>query len=204
MRNESANHVTDKMRGNSLPNRETRATGRVARTCCSSLLLAASLLAMTACDDLTAANPDQVSQAAVNHAHHFLGSVQHGKDILNYVHFGATYHRHEYIKTVALGGGSFALVYRYNWEDDGVTDIAFNCDSGGRVEGVRIEDSNARFSQPFVLANLTISVLGNALLSAFRDNMDESDQKQVQRLIDQADAKSLLEWSIRFQQHSES
>jgi hypothetical protein len=191
------------MNSNTADYARTRSPARTVKTGCLGLLLAAGLLSLTACDDLNPANPDQISQAAVDHAHHYLGSQRHGKDILGYVHFGAAYRRHAYLRTVNRGGGSFALVYRYNWEDDGVTDIAFNCDTNGRIESVRIEESNGRFSQPFGLANLTINVLGNALFSAFKDDMNEQDQRQVQRLIDQADAKSLLEWSLRFQQHSE-
>jgi len=168
------------------------------------LLLALTLAAGTAwCAGLAPENVNRVSQTAVEHADHFLGAPQHGKDMLGYIHFGASYRRHDYLRSVAFDNGGFALVYRFKWEDDGITDVAFLCGSRGYVESVQIEYSNGVLNRPFVLANLTITVVGNALLEAYQDKMTEDDRKFVQRMIDNADAKSLLEWSIRFQQLAE-
>ena len=92
------------------------------------------------------------AQIAVNKAHRFLATAQRGKDILGYLHFGADYRGHEYRETVPVGSandGRFALIYRFWWENDGLTDVAFLCDPRGNVEEVRVTYTNARFSQPF-------------------------------------------------------
>ena len=163
-----------------------------------------SLLMTVGCADLNAVTETPISQAAVNRAHRFLGTEQHGTEILGFIHFGATYRNHAYVKTVSLGDGNFALVYRFNWESDGITDVAFRCDREGTVESVRIEQSNGELNRPFLLANLTINVLGRSVLDAFSGRMSSDDQQKVRSLIDKANARDLLEWSIRFQQLSAS
>jgi len=167
------------------------------------LLIALTLAGTVACTDLVAQDVNRVSQAAVDHAHHFLDTPQRGKDILGYIHFGATYRSHEYWKAVVLENGSFALLYRFKWEDDGITDVGFLCNSRGYVQSVQIVYSNGELNRPFVLANIAITVVGNTLIQAYKDKMTEDDRRFVQRMVDNADAKSLLEWSIRFQQLAE-
>lgn len=156
------------------------------------------MVSMLACSE--AAETPRISQAALDRAHLFLKTKDRGKDILEYVHFGATYSSHEYLKTIDLGGGSFALVYRFNWQPAGITDIAFLCDARGTLESVRIEASNGEFNSPFALANLTIGVVGKVLLETFGGDLNDDDRRQIRRMIRDADAKSLLEWSLRFQQ----
>jgi hypothetical protein len=162
------------------------------------LLAGLSLIGMTGCADVV--DTPRISQAALDRAHQFLKTPERGTDMLNYLHLGAAYHGHRYVKTIPGDGGSFALVYRFNWESDGVTDVAFLCDEQGNVESMRIEYSNGQISQPFALANLTIGVVGKAVFEAFKDQMTVSDQRKVHQLIQNADAKSLLEWSLHFQQ----
>jgi hypothetical protein len=143
-----------------------------------------------------------VTQAAIDKADSFLGTAAKGKKVLSYVHFGAHYHGHRYVKTLDIndGVGAFGLVYRYWWEDDGITDIDFLCTEKGFVYGVKITDTNAVWSQPFFVANTSISVLGNALIEAYRDKLSESDRRQLHDLVNRADAKGLLEWSLRLDQ----
>jgi len=143
------------------------------------------------------------AQIAVNKAHRFLATAQRGRDILGYLHFGADYRGHEYRETLPVGyanDGRFALVYRFWWENDGITDVAFLCDPRGNVEEVRVTYTNAHFSQPFALADVTIQVLGNILIRAYQDKMSTFERKMVQKFVDNADAKGLLEWSLKFQQ----
>jgi hypothetical protein len=144
----------------------------------------------------------EYSQEALNRADSFLRTQQRGRDILSYVHFGADYHGHRYLKTLAVSGSAsdFALVYRFNWEDDGVTDVAFLCDRGGSVYQVQIVETNAVLSRPFFLANASISVLGNGLIEYYKDKLSEEDRRQLHKLVNDADAKGLLEWSLRLQQ----
>jgi hypothetical protein len=167
--------------------------------------------ALAACASLVAPGgqaraDDNVSQKAVTRAHEFLNARGRGKDVLSYVHFGATYRGHAYKETryVTRDGktvpGHFALIYEYSWEDDGKTNLAFLCDAGGSVYEVKVFQSNAIFNQPFLTANATTKLLGNLLIGAFKKQMTEEECRKVQKIVDDADAKALLEWSLAFQQ----
>jgi hypothetical protein len=145
---------------------------------------------------------DSSIQKAVNRAGNFLGTEERGQDVLSYIHFGTKYHGQKYLETrrVDEAGERFALVYEYYWGSDGVTDVAFLCTPDGSVYEVRILATNAVGNQPFLWANVSIQVLGNLVLSANRDKMTEADRRLVRKLVDSADAKSMLEWSLRFRQ----
>jgi hypothetical protein len=167
-----------------------------------------SLLAAPAC---TSQGADDAEQRAVNRADRFLRTADIGKTTLSFVHFGADYHGHAYQKTLPVRGedgapvdGLFKLVYRYHWENDGVTDVAYLCDRRGDVYAVQIPYSNAVLSQPFLLANGAIQILGNALIALYKDQMTENQRGIVQALVDKADAHGLLEWSLKFQQVMQS
>lgn len=161
-------------------------------------LLALALMAALA----PAIQAADYSQQAINNADSFLRTPERGRDILSYIHFGADYHGHRYLRTLAVEGSSddFALVYRFKWEDDGVTDAAFLCNRYGVVYEVRIVYTNAILSQPFLLANASIKVLGHTLINLYRDKLSDEDQRQLHKLVNDADAKGLLEWSLRLQQ----
>ncbi len=94
------------------------------------------------------------------------------------------------------------MVYRYEWEasGDGNTDVAFICDSKGNVQDVRVLTTDAVFQQPFLVADATIQILGNALIEAFKDDMKESDIRRIQRLVDSANSEGLLELSLVIRQ----
>jgi hypothetical protein len=141
-------------------------------------------------------------QTAVNRAGAFLGAPDRGKEVLAFVHFGADYHGHKYVETrnVNDGRGAFALVYRFWWEDDGVTDIAFLADSTGYVYRVQIMYTNAIFSQPFLVANASISILGNSLIELYKDKLSDEDRRQFHDLVNRADAKGLLEFRLKLEQ----
>lgn len=149
---------------------------------------------------------DEPDRKAVAAAHKFLNTQARGRDVLGFVHFGSRYDGHAYkeIRQVTREGervpGHFALVYRYKWEGNGRTDVAFLCDAQGNIYEVQTIWTNAVLNQPFLTANLTIKVLGNALIEAFKKQMKESERKEIQKLVDDADAKGLLEWSLKFQQ----
>jgi hypothetical protein len=150
---------------------------------------------------------DDIDQKALDRAHDFLKTSQRGRDVLSFVHFGAKYEGHKYKESrfvVDQNGnripGRFALVYAFDWENGGATDVAFLCDRRGNVYGVRALETNAILSQPFVLANASIKLLGNALIAALGDNMTAADKRQAQQAVDGADAKGLLEMSLKLQQ----
>jgi hypothetical protein len=152
------------------------------------------------------ARADDVDQKAINRAHDFLKTAARGRDVLSYVHFGASYQGHSHLETrrVTRNGqtvpGHFALLYHYDWENNGKTDVAFLYDAKGAVYEVQIVRTNAILQQPFVVANGTIKVLGNLLVQAFKDQMSDAQQKELQKIVDDADAKAMLEWSLKFQQ----
>lgn len=147
-----------------------------------------------------------IDQQAVNTAHRFLRTSDIGEYTLNFVHAGTDYHGHEYLETQPVFDGNgrqtsqFKLLYRFRWEDDGVTDVAFVCDARGVVYGVLIQRTNAEWNQPFALADLGIQLLGNAVIQANKDNMSPAERKLARRLVDDADAHGLLELSLRWKQ----
>ena len=94
----------------------------------------------------------------------------------------------------------FALVYRMNWENDGVTNVAFLCDGKGSVYEVQILGTNAILQQPYTLANASITIVGNLILEAFRDRLSEEEMRQVKAMIDNPNARGLLEMGLKLQQ----
>ncbi len=150
---------------------------------------------------------DDIDQRAVDRAHNFLTTEQRGKDVLSYVHFGATYQRHKFKETRLVNDGDgrpikghFALVYAFDWEDDGISHVGFLCDARGNVYKTQVVYTNAVLNQPFALANGTIKLLGNLLIEALGDKLSADERKQVQKFVDDANAKAMLEWSLKFQQ----
>jgi hypothetical protein len=150
---------------------------------------------------------DDVDPKALTRAHDFLKTAQRGADILSFVHYGAKYGSHAYQQRLTVVNqkgervpGHFALDYQFKWEDDGVTDVRFFCDAQGGVYEVQIVKTNARLQQPYFAANLAIKVIGNLLIEAFKDNLNDAQRKEIQQIVDDADAKRMLEWSLKFQQ----
>jgi hypothetical protein len=150
---------------------------------------------------------DDLDQRAIDRAGKFLDGAQRGRHILGYMHLGTKYAGHKYTETKYVTDragkkipGQFALVYAYDWNDDGTTQVAFLCDRRGNIYEVQVLDSNAVINQPFALANASIKLLGSVIIEAFKDQMTAEQRKQVQKAVDDADAKRLLEMSLTLQQ----
>jgi hypothetical protein len=163
-----------------------------------------TLIAMTL---LASSARAEVSQRAIDRASAFLEKQEVGKDVCSFVHFGATYKGHSFLDRRGVVdekgrrlADQFALVYRFNWEDDGVTDVAFLCDASGTIYQVKALETNAKLQQPFVLADMTIRVLGDAVMQAMGDNLKGQDRVEVKRLIDSADSRGLLIAYLRLEQ----
>jgi len=171
---------------------------------CAKLHVLAGLLTLCllAAHTASAQNIDPDRFAAADKAHRFLVTKERGREILSYVHFGVDYTSHRYQKYVALENGNFALVYEYKWKstENGVTDVAFSCDSDGNIYEVSIVYTDAVLNQPFLMANLSIKVLGNLLLENYADKMSKEDRRLAQQLVDNPNAKRLLELSLRIEQ----
>lgn len=164
------------------------------------LLLLAALAAVPA-------RASGYSQPAFDRAYNFLQNRQNAITILGYVHFGADYFGHEYqgiYDVVDAHGtpvpGEFALAYRFHWTDGGVTDIAFLCNPQGQIYKSQVRSSNAEASQPFGLANLFISVVGNLLIDSNKKDMSREDLELARDLIDHADAHGLLDLWLRLEE----
>ncbi|HVU44883.1 MAG TPA: hypothetical protein VHD85_02090 [Terracidiphilus sp.] len=145
------------------------------------------------------------NDTGIQRAYSILQNRQNATDILSFVHFGATYNSHEYLQTRSVVDGSgnpidgdFALVYRFHWEGDGVTDIAFFCHSSGQIYKSQIVRTNALLSQPFALANLSIQMVGRMVVNS-DDRMSNSDRELAIKLIDDADAHGLLDLWLTMQ-----
>lgn len=149
---------------------------------------------------------DSVDPAAVKKAEKFLTQPARMRDIHSAVHFGTTLRKTQFVDARGIKRNGkivpdeFALVYRYHWDNDGVTDIGFLCDKNGNVFEVEVIKCNGDFQRPYVWANVSIKLVGELLFEAIKDNMD-ADQRAIMRLlIEEADAKGLMLFSLKLQQ----
>jgi hypothetical protein len=176
-------------------------TMKLART------LAALTFAAAACTPSVQAQ----ERADVERARQFLDSDSRGRAVLGYLHAGATYTGHRLVATLAVEDaqgkrldGQFALRYRFDWKiplGDNTTTADFLFDRAGRFYGISGERTTSVVNRPYDLANLTIKVLGESVYQAAKERMTETDRKWVRQIIDDANAKGMLEWSLRFQQN---
>jgi hypothetical protein len=143
---------------------------------------------------------DSVSAQAVRKAHAYLAQEDKGREVLGVVHTFATYRRHDYVTGYELGGGTFSLVYRYFWNEEDHTDIEFRCTSGGYVNSLRVLSTTAWVQQPFLMSRTLVKVMGNAFLRSEGDQLTAADRARIQRLIDNADTKALLETMLFVEQ----
>ncbi len=144
--------------------------------------------------------------AAVVKAHKFLTKPARAKSIMGHAHLGATAKTMQHKDTMGVTRnnvrvpGHFALVYRYEWNEIDWTDLAFLCDANGNVYEIQSLNSSGIFNQPFLLANVSIKLLGEAVYAAFKDDMTQADRDALRAIIDAADAKGLLTFSLRLEQ----
>jgi len=149
---------------------------------------------------------DQPSRKSIERAHDFLKTEATGKYVLGFVHMGAQYNGHEIVerRSVSRKGrevpGHFALVYDFDWEADGSTQLAFLCDADGDIYDVQVLRTNAFLNSPYDLAKLSIAVLGELILEAFKEKMTAEDRQQLQTFVKNADPESMLELGLRFRQ----
>lgn len=168
------------------------------------LLVVLTLLASLG---LPANAANSFSDSAVRRAAAFVDTKSRGEFVLGHLHMFATYRGHKYRETLrvtnstgAVEPGKFALVYRYYWNDDDYTDLAYFFDAKGGFDGVQAMRSTAIIQQPFAIAELSIKLLGNVLVEAFRDNLSPGERASIQQMIDSADVKGLLETALTLQQ----
>ena len=89
----------------------------------------------------------------------------------------------------------FALDYRYRWDSDGWTDVAYVCDETGLVTGLQVLDWRAEDNQaPFANAKAHAAMFGAALLklAEIDPKFTPDDKIVVDELISARDAQRLL------------
>lgn len=166
------------------------------------LIVPAVSLVLLLCASAQAADANAVARARA-----YVEAPKNGPAILNYVHMGSRYGGHQFVDQRNVQNvqgqvfaGYFAVVYRYQWEADGLTDVAFLCTPDGKIYDIQITWTNAVLNQPFLTANLTIQVLGNALLEAMKNELTIAQRQELQRIVDRADAQALLIWAVNVTQ----
>jgi hypothetical protein len=139
------------------------------------------------------------SQQSIDRAHRVLGARATGVAILSYLHAGAPYNGHDYVRTDGVLGrpDDFALIYQFRWDGDGRTELIVFCDRNGDAYEVRAGASNGVFSRPWDLAKLTIQVLGNALVEAFDKQMTPQEKADARRMVDAVDVSGLCLANVR-------
>ena len=149
---------------------------------------------------------EEPSSKVINRAHEFLKTKSNGEYILSFVHMGAQYRGHdclgwtEVLRNGRAVPGHFALVYEFEWEDDGRTRIAFLCNGDGDVYDVQIQKTNAIINSPYAIAKISISVLGKIILEGFGDKISEVDRNQLESFVKNADPESMLELGLKLRQ----
>jgi hypothetical protein len=167
------------------------------------LAVAASLVILVVLAPPRLRADDEVDPRAVERAWKFLKEERRGRFILGYMHMGTTYagHKiHDRVLRVPGRDGYFKLLATLDWNDDGTTDAAFLFDRRGNFYQVEVGNSNGVFNRPFAVANLSIQLLGNVLIEAFKDKMTDQDRRQLQQAVDNADSRSLLVVALQLQQ----
>jgi hypothetical protein len=162
-------------------------------------LIAPAMIAAVLATGCTRELSALVQDRAETRARAYLDKADTGRMVLGFLHFGADYNGHEFIKrTGVVNGdpGDFSLTYRYHWQGDGSTDLAFICHSNGKVYFTSVVESNGKWSKPFVLASASIWIAGEAYIESEEKDMTPEQLKFVRWCRDHADAKSLLELTL--------
>jgi len=145
------------------------------------------------------AQPDPI---AVARARRVVEKRQVVKDVVEeVVQVGASFTRKSFRGVRVLEDGErqptsyFALDYRYRWNADGWTDVAYICDETGVVTGLQVLDWRADDSEaPFANAPANVAVFGAALLklAAIDRTFTPDDKAVVVELVTAHDAQKLL------------
>jgi hypothetical protein len=144
----------------------------------------------------------QPDSGAVARARRTADKRQVAKDVVEQVlQVGASFTRKSFrgVRVLADGEGQptrhFALDYRYRWNSDGWTDVAFICNETGLVTGLQVLDWRAEDNQaPFANAKANVAVFGAALLklAASDPKFTSDDKAAVGDLVAARDAQKLL------------
>jgi hypothetical protein len=153
------------------------------------MFVASTVLLATLAGNVVHAAP---SREVVKKMSDYLQEKSNAERILSVVHFGAAYKGHEFLAIHSINGkpDNFAIDYRYQWSDDGVTDLRFFCDGTGSVYAVDVLASNGVINRPFVIAQASMKIISQLLLD--NSNLTAEQRAALQRLVDAEDARGLL------------
>ena len=156
-------------------------------------------LAVFAAARAASAQPDP---GAVARARRVADKRQVVKDVVEQVlQVGASFTRKSFrgVRVLADGEGQstryFALDYRYRWNSDGWTDVAYICNETGQVTGLQVLDWRAEDNEaPFANAKANVAVFGAVLLKLAENDpkFTPDDKAAVGELVDARDAQKLL------------
>lgn len=138
----------------------------------------------------------------------FLENARRGRDMLSYIHFGGKYLSHDVLSTHPVADrnkitvpGHWAVKVVFEWSTafgDNTSTATYFFDEMGDIYDVQVTTTSI-LSQPFELANATIQVLGNIILEAMKDQISAKDRADIQKAIDEADAKKLMITGLNLQ-----
>jgi hypothetical protein len=164
--------------------------------------LAAGMIAALAVVAAAPAAWAQPDPGAVARARRVAEKRQVIKDVVEQVlQVGASFTRKSFRGVRVLEDGErqptryFALDYRYRWNSDGWTDVAYICNESGLVTGLQVLDWRAEDSEaPFANAKSNVAVFGAVLLKlAEHDSgFTPDDKAAIGELVDARDAQKLL------------
>ncbi len=156
-------------------------------------------LAIVAAAPAALAQPDP---GAVARARRVVDKRQVVKDVVEQVlQVGASFTRKSFrgVRVLEDAGRQptryFALDYRYRWDADGWTDVAYICNETGLVTGLQVLDWRAEDHEaPFANANANVAVFGATLLKLAEADarFTPDDKSAVGELVNARDAQKLL------------
>ncbi len=136
-----------------------------------------------------------------------LNEKDRAKAVLQFLHFGSNYSSHKLTGSGNVNNrngteipGHFYLEYKYDWKvpgDTGTTTVSFFFNDKGTLTEIQVDSTDAVLNQPFLLADASIKILGEALYDGIKDKLSDSDRKLFRKLVDAADAKGLLQFGLR-------
>lgn len=146
------------------------------------------------------------AETSQSKAERLLNEQSRAKSVLSLLHFGATYSSHKCERTGGildnsnrLIPGAFYLDYEYVWDAGGGlghTTVRYYFNGNGILYHVGIQKTDAIVHQPFAMANISIAIVGGIVQKALENDLSEQGKADLQKIIQNADAKKLLEFSL--------
>jgi hypothetical protein len=136
-----------------------------------------------------------------------LDDKDRAKGVLLFLHLGADLSSHKQTgsgkvknRNGAEAPGHFYLEYEYTWKaagDTGHTTLSYFFNDKGTLTEIQVDKTDAILNQPFLLADASIAVLGEALNEGLKDYLSDTERRLLRRLVDAADSKGLLQFGLR-------